>query len=209
MFITYDKQEDCYICPQEVKLLTNGKFYKKPCRNGSFTLVKQYHTKVCKGCKVKHLCTKARNGRVIERSQYQEAVDANTRRIKTEKEKYLQRQMIVEHPFGTIKRTWGYNYVLVKGLDKVDGEFGLIFLCYNLKRVINMIGATELITRLIACSVFLNQICVGIMGYLTGMYSLRKSIWNNRQFMPNFLMMSEPHIFVLKSPKLNLSFGTV
>jgi hypothetical protein len=70
---TYDRQADCYICPQEVKLLTNGKFYKKPCRNENFTLVKQYHTKMCKGCRVKHLCTIARKGRVIERSQYQDA----------------------------------------------------------------------------------------------------------------------------------------
>lgn len=59
--------------------------------------------------------------------------------------------MIVEHPFGTIKRNWGYDYVLVKGLNKVDGEFGLIFLCYNLKRVINILGVKELIYRLKAC----------------------------------------------------------
>ncbi len=70
---TYDRQADCYICPQKVKLLTNGRFYKKPCRNENFTLVKQYHTKMCKGCRVKHLCTIARKGRVIERSQYQDA----------------------------------------------------------------------------------------------------------------------------------------
>ena len=206
---TYDKQEDCYICPQEFKLLTNGKFYKKPCRNGNFTLVKQYHTKVCKTCKVKHLCTKARNGRVIERSQYQEAVDANTQRIKTEKEKYLQRQMIVEHPFGTIKRTWGYNYVLVKSLNRVDGEFGLIFLCYNLKRMMNMFGINVLKDKLIACFGSLLQLWACIMGYLTVRYSLIKSIGYKLQFLLKFSMMSEPHIFALKSPKLNLSFCTV
>jgi len=177
---SYNREEDCYICPQEVKLLTNGKFHKKPCRNGNFTLVKQYHTKACKSCKVKHFCTNAKNGRVIERSQYQEAVDANTRRIKMEKEKYLQRQMIAEHPFGTIKRTWGYNHVLVKRLERVDGEFGLVFLCYNLKRVINIFGINELINRLIACLCLLFQIGIGIMSFLTGRFTSGKSMVNKR-----------------------------
>jgi hypothetical protein len=60
---------------------------------------------------VKSLCTRNKNpclpdrqGRLIERSQYAPAVEANTKRIHLEKEKYLQRQEIVEHPFGNIKR---------------------------------------------------------------------------------------------------------
>ena len=201
---TYDRQADCYICPQEVKLLTNGKFYKKPCRNGNFTLVKQYHTIRCKGCSVKHLCTIASKGRVIERSQYQDAVDANTHRIKTQKEKYLQRQMIVEHPFGTIKRTWGYNYVLVKSLDKVDGEFGLILLCYNLKRVINMIGTTKLIARIIAFHCLLFQIWASIRGH-----SVRKIIDNNRKLSLTFPRKSICESFVPGSSSVSLSFCTV
>jgi transposase len=200
----YNKQADCYICPQEVELLTNGKFYKKPGRNEDFTLVKQYHSKMCKGCRVKHLCTISSKGRVIERSRYQDAVDANAYRIKTRKEKYLQRQMIVEHPFGTIKRTWGYNYVLVKSLDKVDGEFGLVFLCYNLKRVINMIGTTGLINRLIACSCFLLQIWAGIRGY-----SVRKWTHKNRELVLLFSKISICDIFVPGLSGLRLSFCTV
>ena len=146
----FNKKENHYICPQGQILTTNGNDYRKPHRSG-YTLVKHYKTKACKSCKAKHLCTENKHGRLIERSQYRESVDANHQRIKTEKEKYLQRQMIVEHPFGTIKRNWGYDYVLVKGLKKVDGEFGLIFLCYNLKRVINILGVKELIYRLKAC----------------------------------------------------------
>ena len=36
-------------------------------------------------------------------------------------EKYRRRQAMVEHPFGTVKRHWGYNYTLLKGKEKVDG----------------------------------------------------------------------------------------
>jgi transposase len=44
----------------------------------------------------------------------------------------------MEHPFGTIKRAMEAGYCLTKG--KEIGEFVLIFLAYNMKRVINILG---------------------------------------------------------------------
>jgi len=55
------------------------------------------------------------------------------------------RKSIVEHPFGTIKRNMDAGYCLTKGLKNVGGEFSLTFLVYNLKRVINILGAKKLI----------------------------------------------------------------
>ena len=72
-----------------------------------------------------------------------------------EKEKYRRRQEMVEHPFGVVKRQWGYDHVLLKGIDKVESESNLIFLCYNLKRVINILGINVLIKRLKEISLFL------------------------------------------------------
>ena len=48
-------------------------------------------------------------------------------------------KLSVEYPFGTIKRQWGYDHTLLKGLKKVNGEFAIIMLCYNLKRVISIL----------------------------------------------------------------------
>ncbi|MDD3269446.1 MAG: transposase [Syntrophomonadaceae bacterium] len=56
--------------------------------------------------------------------------------------------MIVEHPFGTIKRSWGYSYFLTRGLESVRTETCLAFLAYNIKRVINILGVEEMIKRL-------------------------------------------------------------
>ena len=72
-----------------------------------------------------------------------------------EKEKYRKRQEMVEHPFGIVKRQWGYDHVLMKGIDKVEAESNLIFLCYNLKRVIKILGFKEFMKRLLAASLFL------------------------------------------------------
>ncbi len=62
-----------------------------------------------------------------------------------DKEKYQQRKCLSEHPFGTIKRGMGADHFLLKGKEKVSGEFALMFLSYNIKRVINIIGVEELV----------------------------------------------------------------
>ena len=54
------------------------------------------------------------------------------------------RKMIVEHPFGTIKRSMDSAYCLLKGIEKVTGEFAFTFLAYNLKRAINIHGVPKL-----------------------------------------------------------------
>jgi transposase len=66
-------------------------------------------------------------------------------RIKARKEILAQRKCIVEHPFGTIKRSMDAGYCLLKGKVKVTAEFSLIFLAYNIKRVINILGGKKLI----------------------------------------------------------------
>jgi hypothetical protein len=41
--------------------------------------------------------------------------------------------MLVEHPFGTIKRAFNQGYLLLKGLRKVKGEVGFTMLAYNMR----------------------------------------------------------------------------
>lgn len=50
------------------------------------------------------------------------------------------RKCLSEHPFGSIKRWMGASYFLLRRKEKVDGEFALFCLGYNLKRAINLIG---------------------------------------------------------------------
>ena len=58
------------------------------------------------------------------------------------------RQMIVEHPFGTIKRIMNAGYFSTRGLPSVNCEAALVLLAYNVKRVINIMGIKELISKL-------------------------------------------------------------
>ena len=149
---TYHKGSDTYTCPEGHTLSTNGHWYKKVYvrseQTKSTSYFKHYKTNKCLRCPVMHFCTVLKGGRVIERSEYAEALEGNNKRIKQHKEIYLRRQQIVEHPFGTIKRWWGYSYTLLKGLEKVSADLGLVYLCYNLKRVMNILSPKKMLLRL-------------------------------------------------------------
>jgi len=60
------------------------------------------------------------------------------------------RNQVVEHPFGTVKR-WndGYHF-LVKGRAKAAAEIALLFLGYNFKRVLNLLGAEKMMAMMTA-----------------------------------------------------------
>ena len=138
----YNKRHDNYRCPEGKLLKSNGTWYNKRYKEHVFK-VKHYKTSACKGCAFKSQCTTSKAGRLIERSEYAQAVEKNNKRIKTEFPIYQKRQQIIEHIFGTIKRQWGFDHILLKGLKKNDGEFGLIYLIYNFRRVINILGITK------------------------------------------------------------------
>ena len=100
----------------------------------------QFKTRACKGCQTKHLCTKSKKGRVIERTEYTPCIEENQRKIEQNKELYKQRQSIVEHPFGTIKRQWGFYFIISKkGLARASADVGLMVTAYNLRRLMNIL----------------------------------------------------------------------
>lgn len=71
--------------------------------------------------------------------------------LKPNREKTSQRLCLSEHPFGTIKRAMGFGYFLLKGLRKVEGEFALFCLGYNIKRAINLLDFNKMM-KLMATS---------------------------------------------------------
>ena len=136
----FDKTNDCYTCPQGEKLTTNGRWHQAETYR-----FKRYTTPACKTCPAKPECSKAVCGKAIQRSEYQELVDLNRERITQNKELYRKRQQIVEHPYGTIKRQWGFSYILTKkGINRASADVGFMFTAYNFRRIINIVGLNEL-----------------------------------------------------------------
>lgn len=144
----YNQQHDHYTCPAgEILTTLNTWHYKKGDAGETSYRFKTYRTDGCKQCSLKKHCTKL-NKRIIHRSEYQDAVDRNNKNIRQNTGYYKRRQSICEHPFGTIKRQWGYTYTLMKGLQKVNGEMNLIMLTYNIKRTISLLSVEKLLAAI-------------------------------------------------------------
>jgi len=152
----YNKEKDQYTCPAGNPLKTRGTWHEKRGRNGQVqSRYKLYRISfgTCLVCPFAHKCLSEANlkqshGRSIERSEYEEAAIANRKRILLQRDMYKRRQAIVEHPFGTIKRSWGFNYTLLKSKEKVSGEMAIIFTAYNLRRSMSIFGVSALIEAL-------------------------------------------------------------
>jgi transposase len=133
----YDKSKDEYICPEGEKLTASKNWYTN---TKTRTRFKQYKTKACLTCKVKNLCTKAINGKLISRSDHQQYYEANKKKLEQNMPLYRRRQAIVEHPYGTIKRYWGFSYVVTKkGMQRAEADVGLMFTAYTFKRIMNIL----------------------------------------------------------------------
>jgi len=136
----YDESNDSYTCPQHQVLTTNGNAYQKSKRRNYYT-VKHYKTSACATCPALASCTKNKKGRLIERSEYQQYIEVNKQNIEANPTIYKRRQSIVEHPYGTIKRQWGFYYVVTKkGMKRASSDVGFMFIAYNLRRIINLLN---------------------------------------------------------------------
>jgi len=141
----YLKDRNIAVCPMEKILYPM--FYKKKRGEGIF-----YNLQACKTCTCR-CSTEQRGSRfyiIMDETEF--STDYNDKdlvvkqiNIKPAKEIYKQRKSLSEHPFGTVKRSMDSGYCLLKGKRKLTGEFALIFLAYNFKRVINILGVKKLL----------------------------------------------------------------
>lgn len=144
----YDKASDSYTCPAGAVLTSLGTWHNKNGEAGETSYrFKTYRTGACKTCALKSQCTKLPK-RIIQRSEYQDAVYINDNNIKRNPQYYKRRQSICEHPFGSIKRHWGYTHTLLKGLQKVNAEMSLIMFCYNFMRTKNILGYEKMLQQI-------------------------------------------------------------
>jgi len=142
----YDGTVDAYICPAgEALLPMKGRW-----QNISGRVEIRYASRksVCKACTFREFClTEKAPQRIVRRWEHEAVLERHRARMKDAGDLMRRRSGIVEHPFGTIKCRAGYRHFLVRGFDKVRGEWGLMALCYNFTRVLNILG----FDRFMAC----------------------------------------------------------
>ena len=140
----YNKENDEYTCPQGKTLRTNGRWYNKK-HGKTLNRIKHYKTKECLQCHVFSFCTKNKDGRLIERTEHADLIEANKKRLAENIQLYRKRQAIAEHPFGIIKRQWDFYYIMTKkNIHHAQADVGLIFTSFNLRRIFNIINQNQL-----------------------------------------------------------------
>ena len=130
----YDEATDSYLCPARQRLQA---YTSSPQRG--LTRIHYANKLACQGCSLRRRCTGG-SFRVVSRLENEAALD----RMKARWTKALDilgiRRETVEHPFGSIKQWMNQGTFLMRGLEKVRGEFSLTALAYNLRRVLNLVG---------------------------------------------------------------------
>jgi len=135
---TYDKENDVYHCPAGAQLTYRFSTHELG------RALRYYRAKDCAHCPLKEKCTRNKGNRTITREEDEHLMEEMAARVQAQPEKMALRKQLVEHPFGTLKRWFGYTYFLVKGLEMVRAEWTLMTLSYNLKRVLNLVRFEKL-----------------------------------------------------------------
>ncbi len=143
----YDVQKDQYICPEGKELTFRGMNNKKGHRNYSIT-----RSSLCKGCKHYGICTKSKYGRRVIRLIDEELKEKLKKQYESKEGQaiYKLRKEKVELPFGHLKRNLKVGAFLLRGLKGVQAEMSILTSCFNIRRMITILGVNPLINKLSA-----------------------------------------------------------
>ena len=137
----YDAQDDTYICPAGQRLTRRRSLPNK----GKLYFVYRSTAADCRGCSLSHRClAKGKSSRRVQRWEHEDVVDRHREKMSAGAPLMRGRAALVEHPFGTLKRWAGMDHFLMRGLGKCRGEFSLMTLSYNFKRVMSVLGEAEI-----------------------------------------------------------------
>ncbi|KJJ83405.1 transposase IS4 family protein [Candidatus Omnitrophus magneticus] len=141
----YDKEKDSYICPEGQELEYR---YTNKTEN-----VKTYQIKdkdICQNCRHFDICTKSKQGRKITRLMDEEIKERLEKNYEEPDSKaiYKKRKEKAELPFGHIKRNLKMDSFLLRGKEGVRAEMSILATCFNIIRMISIMGVTTLIQRL-------------------------------------------------------------
>jgi len=136
--LRYDQDKDVYYCPSGQRMKNIGT--KTSITKGGFEQTHtQYQAKSCVGCSLRKQCHDQKGNRII-------AVNHNLNRLKQQVNKRLktkrgiqkrkQRCWDTEPVFGNIKHNHHFKRFMLRGLEKVAIETGLLALAHNLRKKI-------------------------------------------------------------------------
>jgi hypothetical protein len=133
----YDPEQDVFTCPNGQPLTYQATHHPKT-KNGYRIEQRVYACADCQGCPMKAQCTRAAGNRQLHVSfqlwAYRQQARENLLSLIGQKLRAA-RGVEVETVFGRIKEDWGFRRFLLRGLEKVGIEWGLLSMAHNLAKV--------------------------------------------------------------------------
>jgi transposase len=132
----YQEETDEYECPQGKKLRFE-KEEKRRTESGYGSKRRIYRCVDCSGCPVKEQCSKGKGNRQIaigaELERYRQA--ASERLGSEQGRRYRSKRPVeVEAVFGRLKQNWGFRRFILRGLEKVSTEWGILCVSHNIAK---------------------------------------------------------------------------
>jgi len=136
-YFPYDPEMDEFICPAQKRMLyMETKPYKS--KNGYLSERRLYECLDCATCPLKSKCTKAKGNRRIQVSFELRRYHQQARDNLLSEQGVALRQLRSTEPetvFGDIKHNMGFRRFMLRGLKKVDIEWGLLCMAHNLRKL--------------------------------------------------------------------------
>ncbi len=135
--MAYDPQKDELICPAGKRLTYRYTFHSKS-ENGYRGERRCYEAEDCRDCPLRAQCYKAKGNRQVWLALRLKAWRQQARQNLTSAEgKKLRslRGVEVESVFGRLKEDWGFRRFLLRGIEKVKTEFGLLCIAHNMAKL--------------------------------------------------------------------------
>jgi len=143
---SYNPQLDEYTCPQGNKLI-----YKRMARHNKAKEYRVTETSLCKNCAHFGICTSSKHhGRRIFRLVNEETRQKLEAQYNDPESQaiYKLRKQKVELPFGHIKHNLKVDAFLLRGRDGVKLEMSLLATCFNISRIMTILGVKGFIQEL-------------------------------------------------------------
>jgi transposase len=136
--LVYNEQKDLYYCPtgQPMTKITTRSSTTK---NGFRQKTSAYQAKNCEGCPLRSECHQQQGNRIIEVNHNLNRLKRQaSKRLKTKRgiEKRKQRCFDTEPVFANIKHNHHFKRFMLRGIQKVSIEMGLLALAHNLRKKI-------------------------------------------------------------------------
>jgi transposase len=141
----YDRENDYYVCPAGEILYFREENKEKRCR-----YYQPSSASVCSNCRFFGRCTTAKRGRKVMRLNNEDTrLQLEAEYLKPDSQQiYKLRKEKVELPFGHIKRNLNVGSFLMRGLEGAKAEMSLLSTCFNMARMITILGVKGLIAEL-------------------------------------------------------------